>query len=389
MNIQEELQAWAKETVAAYHEIARKENKAYYTQSDLSLISERPELMIVGINPGSEGSYKDQCENKNWSYLYKNNIDANHLLKGNYCREEGKPSAWENHKKWKYWNGLKRCLSQTNLKTILDDDRKIIITNASFFSTSKANEISDSLLIETIPFTLKMIDKTDPKHLIFLSGKSCFEKLHRISKSSNIIQFEYKHVCGNIFIGKLNGKLCVGIPHPTYKTNEELELVASVIPHLISSDNYEKIDIALIQKECSKQINKFDERNNSKANRPYIHINATNIVEQINNKISLNIYEQNEKTKRYKINDKYGITVTCVQKGYIAIRHIIYNPSGYNDTQDKEVLHLRDILSNRGYNTSDKVWIGTKPFSKFGQNDDDIIKEILNEIEELKKICKA
>lgn len=283
MNIQEELQAWAKETVAAYHEIALKENKAYYTQSDLSLISERPELMIVGINPGSEGSYKDQCENKNWSYLYKNNIDANHLLKGNYCREEGKPSSWEKHKKWKYWNGLKRCLSQTNLKTILDDDRKIIITNASFFSTSKANEISDSLLIETIPFTLKMIDKTDPKHLIFLSGKSCFEKLHRISKSSNIIQFEYKHVCGNIFIGKLNGKLCVGIPHPTYKTNEELELVASVIPHLISSDNYEKIDIALIQKECSKQINKFNERNNSKANRPYIHINATNIVEHINN----------------------------------------------------------------------------------------------------------
>ena len=95
MNIQEEIVKWAEKTVREYHEIAsRKEvNLAYYTQSDLSLISEKPELMIVGINPGSGGTYKEQCENKNWSYLYNNNQDQNHLLKGNYCREEGKPSS--------------------------------------------------------------------------------------------------------------------------------------------------------------------------------------------------------------------------------------------------------------------------------------------------------
>ena len=121
-SIKEELQygivKWAEKTVREYHEIAsRKEvNLAYYTQSDLSLISEKPELMIVGINPGSGGTYKEQCENKNWSYLYNNNQDQNHLLKGNYCREEGKPSSWENHRKWGYWKGLKRCLSQTILK---------------------------------------------------------------------------------------------------------------------------------------------------------------------------------------------------------------------------------------------------------------------------------
>lgn len=173
MNIQEELIDWAEKTVEAYHNIAKREdvNKAYYTQSDLSLLSEKPELMIVGINPGSASSYTDQCKNKNWSYLYNNPLDKNHLWKGNYCKEEGKPSSWDNHKKWKYWAGLKICISQTALSTIIDDDSKIIVTNASFFNTKKANEIPESLLLETIPYTLDLINKTIPKNIIFLSGK--------------------------------------------------------------------------------------------------------------------------------------------------------------------------------------------------------------------------
>ncbi|MBR7035353.1 MAG: hypothetical protein IKI25_06315 [Bacteroidales bacterium] len=177
IEMRERLQKWAKETVVAYHQIASRKdvNKAYYTQSDLSLLLEEPELMIVGINPGSDGSYTGQCENKNWSYLYNNNLDENHLLKGNYCKEEGKPSSWDNHRKWGYWNRLKKCLSNTYLKDIIDNDSKIIITNASFFNTKKANEIlkeKKELLVETIPYTIKLIKEAKPKHLIFLGGKN-------------------------------------------------------------------------------------------------------------------------------------------------------------------------------------------------------------------------
>ena len=182
MNIQEELKKWAEESVKEYHSIAsRKEvNIAYYTQSDLSILSGKPELMIVGINPGNpfgKPTYTEQCNNKNWSYLSNNPLDKNHLLKGNYCREKDKPSSWENHRKWGYWKGLKRCLSQTNLNAIIDDDSKIVVTNASFFSTKAADGISETLLIETIPYTLKLIKITKPKHLIFLSERKCFERL--------------------------------------------------------------------------------------------------------------------------------------------------------------------------------------------------------------------
>jgi hypothetical protein len=171
------LKEWAENAVRMYHQIASRDdvNIAYYTQSDLSLLTTSPELMIVGINPGSFSSYSDQRRNENWSYLYKNPLDENHLLKGNYCHEKGKPSSWDNHRKWKYWSGLRHCLSKTYLLDTIDDDNKIIITNASFFSTKKANEISEELLIETIPQTLNLIKISNPKYLLFLSGKRCFD----------------------------------------------------------------------------------------------------------------------------------------------------------------------------------------------------------------------
>ncbi len=394
MNIQEKIEKWAEKTVKKYHEIAsRKEvNLAYYTQSDLSLLSEEPKLMIIGINPGNPFGitpYTEQCNNKNWSYLYKDPYDKNHLLKGNYCKEEGKPSSWDNHKRWKYWTGLKACLSQTDLSTKIDDDSKIIVTNASFFSTKKADGVSEALLKETIPYTLDLINQANPKHVIFLSGRKCFERLCHLSKSSRLFQFEYKYVCGNIYIGKLNGKLCIGIPHPAYKTNEELNLVASVIPSLFSVTNYEEIDIESICKEYAKQIKEYEERILNKKKQ----IKITDwgyLLETVISECNLEAYE--EKNHRYKLNGKYGITITDKDKGkdkgYIAIRHINYDYKGYANTQDKEVLAIRKMLKGLEYNTSEKVWIGTKMFSQFGNNENDIIEAVCKEIKEIKEIIQ-
>ena len=319
-NIQAKLEKWAEDTVKAYHQIATRDdvNIAYYTQSDLSLLSEEPELMIVGINPGNPYGitpYTEQCKNKNWSYLYNNPLDKNHLWKGNYCKEEGKTSSWDNHKKWKYWAGLKSCLSQTALSTVINDDSKIIVTNASFFSTEKADGISESLLTETIPYTLDLIHITTPNNIIFLSGKKCFERLCRLSKSSQLFQFEYKHICGNIFVGILNKKYCIGIPHPAYKTNEEIELVASVLPLLLNVSNYDNIDVEFIRKECAEQIIEYEDRifnhkksNNKQVKRQVKILNMKRILQQVTSSINLTVYQ--DKNHRYKINEIYGIQIT-------------------------------------------------------------------------------
>lgn len=389
MNIQEELEKWAEITVKAYHSIAKREdvNIAYYTQSDLSLLGEMPELMIVGINPGNPYGitpYTEQCKNENWSYLYNNPLDKNHLWKGNYCKQEDGTSSWNNHRKWRYWSGLKNCLSHTMLSTVIDDDSKIIVTNASFFSTKTADGISESLLTETIPYTLDLINIATPKNMIFLSGKKCFERLFRLSKSSKLFQFEYKHICGNIFVGILNKKYCIGIPHPAYKTNEEIELVASVLPLLLNVSNYDNIDVEFIRKECAEQIKKYEDRifNHKKSNDKQVKaLNLKSIVQQVISAIKLIAYEK--KNHRYMLNEEYGITITDSNKGYIGIRHVNYDHKGYEVLQDQEVLDLKEMLKKRGYKTTDKAWIGTKPIKDFGRKDDEIVTKIVSEINDI------
>ena len=113
-------------------------------------------------------------------------------------------------------------------------------------------------------------------------------------------------------------------------------------------------------------------------------IDKKNIVQQVISSSNLETYE--EKNHRYKLNEIYGITITNTGKGYIAIRHIKYDSKGYTNTQDEEVLAIKDMLKCRGYNTYEKAWIGTRLFSQFGNNDDEIIKGICKEIEEIKVI---
>ena len=114
-------------------------------------------------------------------------------------------------------------------------------------------------------------------------------------------------------------------------------------------------------------------------------INKTNIIQQVISSIYLVAYE--EKNHRYKLNEVYGITIA--EKGYIAIRHINYDHKGYENTQDEEVLKLKDVLKGREFNISskgsEKAWIVTKMFSQFGNNDTQIIEGICKEIKELRE----
>lgn len=372
--LQSSLEDWAQETIEAYHKIAQEVNLAFYTQSDLSILRESPELAIVGINPGGKekDTYEGQRKNKHWSYLYDNpsELDKNHLLKGNYCHEE-----WKKHKKWSYWSRLKHCLEKTYLKDVIDDDSKIIVTNASFFSTPTAKEIEEWLLEKTIPYTLELIKITTPKHLIFLGGNKCFKRLDRLSK--NTLKFEYKQICGNIYVGNLNGKLCIGIPHPAYKTTEELNLIASVMSFVINQKNYKDIDVEVIKKECSEQIRAYKERiiNHKKTSGS---IDKNQIVIQVISRL-MTFFDENslvEKQEpelyRFKLNDELILTITSKEQGYIAIRGKNKN----NDLTDK----YSQILKRFEFLPIDKVWLGKKNFKAFGNSVEDVVNSIVDAV---------
>jgi hypothetical protein len=69
MSIQKELRDWADKVVKKYNPVAKTENSSYYTQSNLKKIKRSPQVLILGINPGSSGNYKE--------------IDPETFLKGN------------------------------------------------------------------------------------------------------------------------------------------------------------------------------------------------------------------------------------------------------------------------------------------------------------------
>ena len=60
MNIQEKLRQWAEDTYEFYSKEARILDLDFYTQSDLTqLTDDKPvELMVIGINPGYGGHYQ-------------------------------------------------------------------------------------------------------------------------------------------------------------------------------------------------------------------------------------------------------------------------------------------------------------------------------------------
>lgn len=66
-NFQEKLHTWALNTVEVYKTIAEEEENtdftshtAFYTQSDLARLVSSPKIVVMAINPGSNGSYREQ-----------------------------------------------------------------------------------------------------------------------------------------------------------------------------------------------------------------------------------------------------------------------------------------------------------------------------------------
>ena len=90
MNLAEQLRDWADRTADFYHDIATSDSDcdlSFYTQSDLSRVRQPPELLILAINPGYGGSYRDQLANENWRIkggLYGDRMTGDVLLHGNW-----------------------------------------------------------------------------------------------------------------------------------------------------------------------------------------------------------------------------------------------------------------------------------------------------------------
>lgn len=230
--MQKKLKEWADKTAKGYVSIANEIGEsapAFYTQSDLTKLLDSPNVLILGVNPGSEGSYIDQKANPNWG-LNGNDMDGKHLILGNYCKnEEGNPS-WDDRNKWPFWNRLKGYFKNVLPKNPLDNEETFVVTNMSFFNSKKANQLPNKLLIKSIPFSLDLIKILAPKHIVFLGGAKLLEKLKRVNFNNALFDLNFEMIKRRVYKGKINGITFFAVPHPSARLKrEERQMVIDCI----------------------------------------------------------------------------------------------------------------------------------------------------------------
>lgn len=232
MNIQEKLREWADKTVKGYVTIANEIGEsapAFYTQSDLTKLLGSPNVLILGINPGSEGLYIGQMSNSNWG-LNGKDMDGEHLIQGNYCKNEEGNSSWSGRDKWAYWNRLKAYFRYVLPENPLDNEETFVVTNMSFFNSKKANQLPNKLLIKSIPFSLDLIKLLAPKHIVFLGGAKMLEKLKRVNLNNTLFDLNYEMIKPRIYKGQFNGMSFLAVPHPSaHLKREERQTVVDCI----------------------------------------------------------------------------------------------------------------------------------------------------------------
>lgn len=245
---QTELKEWADRTANKYDELAKSDAKydlAFYTQSDLTQLNTNPNVVVMGINPGSVGSYSDQRAQTNEYWRLNGRMDGKHLLMGN--------PNWENRNSWHYWNRLVAFFA------LCENDffNNSVITNASFFNTRKFDELPNELYRKTIPWTIELIDILQPKMVVCLSGKNCFDKIKH-----GMPEFESRSIWKWISCGKLNGKTYIGVPHPSYQslTREDYGVIKTVIAYSATHDDLFSLSDDAIKEQFSEVIKKAEDR---------------------------------------------------------------------------------------------------------------------------------
>lgn len=247
--IQDELKKWAKEAYEFYRPRAEKLHMDFYTQSDLTSISDdKPvELMVIGINPGCGGDFNKDRFNCSDDLLKGNIYDGVHDI--------------QNWKITKDIRAIFDCASP-RLGELVDDESTFVLTNATFFSTHDEKFLSTDKEIkaavkESVEYTKKLIKKIRPQHIICLGGKNCINLIVEETTPllSNIVKLEY---------GTFDGIPVYGINHTSYFwTAEQKELVGKSLGKAFAIDS-EPIDAISFKSKVQDYINVFEEKLNDR-----------------------------------------------------------------------------------------------------------------------------
>ena len=375
MKINTRLNTWAAQTAEAYDKIARTygdDAPAFYTQSDLTKIDDFPRVLVMGINPGSGGTYKEQCESEHWQ-LGGKPMDGTHLLKGN--------PRWGKRFGWPYWQRIYRLFDANPHP--LDHDDEFIATNATFFATPKAKNLLPQLLAETLPYTLELIEITRPRMIVVLSGKSLLKaiKAHCDATGRRLEYVQTFASLGSIFTGHLEGIPCCGIPHPSASLfREERELMRMVVTQMYLGEN-------VTADACQDLLHRIRQRRKAKGlPKEYWAALFDALIARMNDLPYLAYESKEKKVSRYDLCNSLQLTIANNSNTHaIAIRHKDYK--GEKDIDQIPIPHVRELLEclDKANYANTPVWLGTKDFNTLTMENDieSLADSLVNEITEL------
>lgn len=318
MNIQEKLRTWAEEAYEFYSREARRLDLDFYTQSDLTLLTDdKPvELMVIGINPGCGGHYQKERFAK-----------PEELLHGN-CdfKKEGKPHL--NIFEWLFVRRLRFILDYGNIGDLLDEESRFVLTNATFFSTHRETGLDGKVKEAqqaSIEYTKRLIDIIHPKHIICLGGKNCMNLLLNSTAPllGDVVKLEY---------GVINGIPAYGINHTScHWSAEQMELVGKALWRAFKSDDV-PFDCREFYNQSKDIIESFVRKRNDRdeikheitIRWEFIYTCLCNYCKYC---LGLEVYEKKENFERFSIADQQGNTVLLItivnqpKKKYIGIRY--------------------------------------------------------------------
>lgn len=359
MGIQEKLKDWAKKVIEKYDCVAVKENRSYYTQSNLIEIDDNNQVkvLILGINPGSTGEYRTK-------------ITPDAFLQGNtYFSQE--------REIWHLWNGLKKIFKAGEIDDILNKEKDFAFSNIYHFDTHSAKDLANKIKNdnEYIALTIELIEILNPQMVICLGKNDCMCKL--IKKPESIID-------GELSYGEIKKIPIYGIPHTSkFYTNEESTMLGKVLGALYKKEV--KPEKGVIAKLFKNEIKAFKDRRDQ--------IKPANILKSMIED-SFKKYVEKEKWEKeenwYKISPNFVIRVASCNPGYVTIRDCGFDTdNNYSKRTISKQEEIIEHLKTKGFELNDTnkaTSLGHKRFDKYEdwrKGPQHVVLEILKEIEEL------
>lgn len=250
--ITEELLEWAQQYVPIFNKLATAYNTSFYTQSPLSAVNGKVDLMIIGINPkGSLGEEKKLVSPE----MY---LEGNPYWKNRFLDDGTMHPDWE--KKSRFLSGTHFFLGYDNNyhPESIDNDKKTVWTNLSPFDSGQGSkDLPKELMSVGIESTMNLISILQPKRIVIL-GTNAFQKLKdNITKEAKD-SISYIKVFDNIpyCIGRIDGIPTVNVCHPSgqWKVSNKFTSVFILLHYLTELAKSELANNSL--EESAKAIRK-------------------------------------------------------------------------------------------------------------------------------------